>query len=137
MVQGDLLHPVQRPGKIHRRGTGGIQIFFGFVKLPVKVLEAICLNPPSRQIQAEARGHADGGRAPHLQKINRLPDVLLFCQMQHFDLSRQLRLVNDDQRMIFFIQRHGFVAHNAPVRHEKRPFVLYFADTKKRRPAAL
>ena len=137
VVEGDLLHPVQRPGEIHCRRPGGVQIFLGFMKLPIKTVEVLRLNLPGGQIQAEARSHADRGRATHLQEIDSLPNVLLFGQVQNLHLARQLRLIDNDQRVIFLIQRHGFVAHNVLICHEKRPFILYFADTKKRRPAAL
>ena len=112
VVRNNLLHAVERPGEVHRRRAGGIEIFLRLLELGVELVIVVRLNPLGGQIHAEAAGHADGGRAAHLEQVNCVPDILLFGQVQHLDLVGQLGLIQNHQRVLLVVQRDGFIAHD-------------------------
>ena len=70
------LHPVQRPGKIHGRGTGRVQIFLIFSEFCKKSVIIFLPAGFCKKVDAERRRHADGWRAAHLQQVNGVPDFL-------------------------------------------------------------
>ena len=117
VIDDHLLHPVQRPGKVHRRRAGGVQVFLRFVEGIEEFLICIRLNVLRRQVNAEGRRDADRRSAPDLKQIDCLPDIFLVGQMQDLHLTRQLCLVQDHQRTFLLIQRNGFISHNALVAH--------------------
>ena len=134
VVQHHLLHAVERPGEIDGGRTGGVEVVLGGLELSVEVLPVVGLDLLGGQIHAEARRHADGGRAAHLQKVDGVPDVLLVGQAEDLHLIGQLGLVQDDQRALFIVQRDGLVAHDALVSHGG--FLPYLAASSARLTAA-
>ncbi len=106
------VHTVQGPGKIDCRGTGGIQVFFCFLKCRIELVKCIGLNLFCRQVNTDGSSHADGRSPSHLQQINGVPYIFLFCQFQYFRAVREFCLVYDDQGAFLFIQRHCLIIHN-------------------------
>ena len=103
----DLLHAVQRPGQVHRRGAGRVQVGLLLLKFRDELVHFVRLDLIRQQVNAVAGGHADRGRTAHPQRINGLPDVLRLREIQVLDLSGKQSLVEDDHLFFVLSQENG------------------------------
>ena len=74
-----------------------------------KCCPVLRLNLLRQNGKADGSSYADGRRPSHLQFINRIPDILRPSQGEKLNIIRQLRLVNNDKRLLFTVIIHYLI----------------------------
>ena len=100
-----VLAALQRPRKIDRRRSCGIQICTCLPHRFPKLLHARSREIPRRNIESVNRRHTDCRCAAHLQRMNRVPDLLLRLHFYVNLFSRQLRLVENQHFILCKLHR--------------------------------
>ncbi len=118
----NLFHPAERPRKIDGGRAGRIQIIFVFLKCSSQgsevlrsVLPRIFLRKPGffcQKIDCKSRENTNRRRAPHLEEVNRVPELFCRFQLNTFDSARKLRLVDDADFIHIVQQLRGFIVEN-------------------------
>ena len=92
------------------------------MKTACKFTVVIGVNFERGEVNADGGGIADGRRTAHLELADCRPDFALCFEAEVFGFVRQLRLINDDEGVLFFIEGEGF--HIEDVGGHKSPLFV-------------